>query len=174
MNDYSLILALRLVHIVVGVFWVGSIIFLTWFLTPAARAAGAAGPAVMQQLMGNRRMPVYLVTAALLTILSGLTLYRHDSVSFGSGWMHTGSGMTFSAGAALAIIGAVIGIVVNLPLGKRITALGASIQAGGRPPTTEQAAAMNSLQARLATFSYINAVLLVLATAAMAVARYIP
>lgn len=174
MNDYSLILALRLIHIVSGVFWVGSIIFLTWFLTPAARATGLAGTTVMQQLLGAQRMAAYLVTAMLLTVLSGLMLYRHDSVSFGSGWMHTGSGMTFSTGALLAIIGAAIGVFVNMPLGKRIGSLGASIQAGGRPPTAEQAAAMSALQARLGTFSYIAAALLVLATVAMAVARYIP
>lgn len=174
MNDYSLILALRLVHILSGVFWVGSIIFLTWFLTPAARSTGQSGAAMMQQLLGVQRLPAYLVTAMLLTVLSGLTLYRHDSVSFGSGWMHTGSGMTFSVGALLAIIGAAIGVFVTMPIGKRITALGSSIQAGGRPPTAEQAASMAALQARLGTFSYINAVLLVLATAAMAVARYIP
>ena len=174
MNDYSLILALRLVHIVSGVFWVGSIIFLTWLLTPAARATGQAGVTVMQQLLTVQRMAAYLVTAMLLTVLSGLMLYRHDSVSFGSGWVHTGSGMTFSLGALLAIVGAAIGVFVNLPLGKRIGSLGASIQAGGRAPTAEQGAAMNALQARLGTFSYIAAVLLVLATAAMAVARYIP
>jgi uncharacterized membrane protein len=174
MNDYSLILALRLIHIVSGVFWVGTIIFLTWFLTPASRATGQSGAAMMQQILAVQRLPVYLVIAMLLTVLSGLTLYRHDSVSFGSGWMHTGSGMTFSIGALLAIVGAAIGVFVNMPIGNRIAKLGASIQAGGRPPTAEQSASMSALQARLGTFSYINAVLLVLATAAMAVARYIP
>ena len=173
MNDFSLILALRLVHIVSGVFWVGSIIFMAWFLTPAIRVAGAAGGTVIQQLVRAQRQPAYLIAGMLLTVISGLLLYQHDSASF-AGWMHTGTAMTFGAGAVFAIIGAIIGVFFNTPIAKRLSALGASIQAGGRPPTTEQAASMAMLQVRLARFSNTAAVLLILATAAMAVARYIP
>jgi len=173
MNDFSLILALRLIHIVSGVFWVGSIIFMAWFLTPALRATGAAGGAVIQQLVRAQRLPAYLIAAMLLTVISGLLLFQHDSASF-SGWMHTGTGMTFSAGAVLAIVGAIIGVFFNTPIAKRLSALGASIQAGGRPPTAEQAASLEMLQSRLARLSSIAAVLLILAVAAMAVARYIP
>lgn len=174
MNDFSLTLALRLIHIVSGVFWVGSILFMTWFLTPALQATGAAGGALMQQLVRVQRLAAYLITAMLLTVISGLFLYQHDSMTYGSGWMHTGTGRTFATGALLAIIGAVIGVFVNTPTAKRMSALGASIQAGGRPPTAEQAASMATLQARLARFSYTAGVLLILATAAMAIARYIP
>ena len=110
MNDFSLVLALRLIHIVAGVFWAGSIVFLTWFLVPSIGASGSAGGQVMEQLMRARRLPVYLITAMLLTLLSGLTLYRHDMLAFGAGWMHTGSGMTFTAGALFAIVGAAIGL----------------------------------------------------------------
>jgi uncharacterized membrane protein len=173
MNDFSLILALRLVHIVSGVFWVGSIIFMAWFLTPAIRVAGAAGGTVIQQLVRAQRLPAYLIAGMLLTVISGLLLYQHDSSSF-AGWMHTGTAMTFGAGAVFAIIGAIIGVFFNTPIAKLLSALGASIQAGGRPPTTEQAASMAMLQVRLARFSNTAAVLLILATAAMAVARYIP
>lgn len=174
MNDFSLILALRLIHIVSGVFWVGSIIFMAWFLTPAVRDTGPAGGAMMQQLVRAQRLPAYLVAAMLLTVISGLLLYQHDSVAFGSGWMRTGAGMTFGAGAVLAIVGAVVGVFVNIPTATRVTGLGASIQATGRPPTAEQAASMAMLQTRLARASYAAATLLILATAAMAVARYIP
>jgi len=173
MNDFSLILALRLIHIVSGVFWVGSIIFMAWLLTPALRATGAAGGAVIQQLVRAQRLPTYLIAAMLLTVISGLLLFQHDSASF-PGWMRTGTGMTFSAGAVLAIVGAIIGVFFNTPIAKRLSALGASIQAGGRPPTAEQAASLEMLQSRLARLSSIAAVLLILAVAAMAVARYIP
>ncbi|HXT47487.1 MAG TPA: hypothetical protein VN717_02545 [Gemmatimonadaceae bacterium] len=173
MNDFSLILALRLIHIVSGVFWVGSIIFMAWLLTPALRATGAAGGAVIQQLVRAQRLPAYLIAAMLLTVISGLLLFQHDSASF-PGWMRTGTGMTFGAGAVLAIVGAIIGVFFNTPIAKRLSALGASIQAGGRPPTAEQAASLEMLQSRLARLSSIAAVLLILAVAAMAVARYIP
>ena len=88
--------------------------------------------------------------------------------------MHTGTGMTFGTGAVLAIIAALIGVFGNTPTAKRLSALGASIQSGGRSPTAEQAASMAMLQARLARLSYAAGTLLLLATAAMAVARYVP
>jgi uncharacterized membrane protein len=173
MNDFSLFLALRLIHIVSGVCWVGSIVFITWFLLPATRATGPSGGAVVQQLVRAQRLSAYLIAAMLLTVISGLFLYQHDSASF-SGWMHTGTGMTFGTGAVLAIIAALIGVFGNTPTAKRLSALGASIQSGGRSPTAEQAASMAMLQARLARLSYAAGTLLLLATAAMAVARYVP
>ena len=72
---------LRVLHIVVGVFWVGSVVFLSLFLTPSIRAAGPAGGAVMQQLMGARR-PRWSMGAAIVTLLSGFGLYWRDSGGF--------------------------------------------------------------------------------------------
>ena len=65
------IVALRLIHIVVGVFWVGSVIFVAAFLAPAVRAAGPGGGAVMNQLMQNLKLHLYMVAATWLTLLSG-------------------------------------------------------------------------------------------------------
>ena len=67
----------------------------------------------------------------------------------------------------------VIGLTVNSPTAKRLGALTASIQAQGAPPSPEQSAQMRQLQARLGTAGRIVMVLLVLATAAMATARYL-
>jgi uncharacterized membrane protein len=174
MNDFSLIFALRIVHVVSGVLWAGAMVFLAWFLLPALRGSGAAGGSVIQQLVRVRRLPAYLVTVMLLTVVSGLLLFRHDTVTFGAGWMRTGPGMTFSMGAAFALVAATIGVLVNTPTAKRLSALGASIQAGGKPPSADQAATLTMLQARLARASYAAASLLLVATAAMAIARYVP
>jgi uncharacterized membrane protein len=174
MSDFSMILLMRLVHIISGVVWTGALVFIAWLLLPATRASGPAGGSIMQQLVRVQRLPAFLVAAMLLTILSGLVLYRHDSVAFGSGWMRTGSGMTFSAGAAFALLAAIIGASVSNPAAKRLSALGAAVQATGSQPTTEQAAEIGRLQTRLFRVSRTIAVLLLLATAAMAIARYVP
>jgi uncharacterized membrane protein len=174
MNAYYVVLALRLIHIVSGVFWAGSVLFLTWFLVPSIGASGPAAGPVMDQLMRVRRMPLYLIGAMLLTLLSGLTLYGHDSQTYGAAWMRTGSGMTFGAGAIFAIVGAAIGLFVNTPVAKRLSALGVSIKAGGQPPTAEQTATLTMLQSRLSRASYTAGILVLLATACMAVARYVP
>jgi hypothetical protein len=46
--------------------------------------------------------------------------------------------------------------------------------AAGRPPTSDELATMQSLQRRMATAAALVAVLVLLATVAMAVARYVP
>jgi hypothetical protein len=65
-------------------------------------------------------------------------------------------------------------MAINSPTAKRLAALAGAIRAAGGPPTAEQAATMQRLQARLRAAMNAAAVLLLLATAAMAVARYVP
>lgn len=167
------LLLLRLLHIVLGVFWVGAVVFVALFLFPSVRAAGPAGGAVMQQIIQTRRLSVWLMAAAVLTILSGIGLYWHDSAGFSStAWLGSGQGRVFGLGGILAISAAIVGMAVNTPTGKKLGVLGAQVQASGRPPTPEQTATIQRLQARLGRATTIVATLLVLAAAAMAVARY--
>ncbi len=81
--------------------------------------------------------------------------------------------MTFSAGGLLALIAGIVGVLVNAPTAGRLGALAGAMRAGN-PPTPEQLQEVQRLQARLDTAGRLTAVLLVLATAAMAVARYVP
>ena len=41
MPDLLGLYALRILHVVVGVFWVGTVVFMAAFLTPSVRAASA-------------------------------------------------------------------------------------------------------------------------------------
>ena len=62
-------------HVVGGAFWFGAVIFMTAF---SCRARGRSAPragAVMDQLARVRRVPIYMMGAAILTVLSGLGLY---------------------------------------------------------------------------------------------------
>ena len=72
-----------------------------------------------------------------------------------------------------AIVGATVGVVVSMPAARRLGALAATIAKAGGPPAPDQRAEMQRLQGRMATAAQIVAFLLVLATAAMAVARYV-
>jgi len=144
------------------------------FLIPAIRGAGPAGGAVMEQLGRVRKLPIYLMAVSNLTLLSGLALYWRDSAGTQELWMRSGPGIAFGVGGALAILAAVIGMAVNSPTARRMAALGSTMQSGGRPPAPEQAAEMGRLREKLSRASVAVAVLLVLATAAMAVARYVP
>jgi uncharacterized membrane protein len=166
------LICFRLLHIVVGVFWVGAVTFFAFLLFPAVRESGPAGGAVMQRLMA-RGVNLWLMAAAILTVLSGLALYWHDSVGFSStDWLASGPGRTFGLGGVFALIGIGIGMGVNVRAAKQLAALTAGFQAAGRPPTPDETATVQRLQSRLAKGGVIVAVLLLLAAAAMAVARY--
>jgi hypothetical protein len=168
----ALLIVLRLVHIVIGVFWVGAVAFIAFLLFPTIRESGPAGGPVMQRLMA-RGLNLWLMAAAILTVLSGLALYWHDSAGFSSSdWLASGPGRTFGLGAVLAFIGIGIGMGVNSRAARQLGALMASIQASGRPPLPDETAAIQRLQDRLAKGGVATAVLLLLAAAAMAVARY--
>jgi len=168
------LLFLRLVHIVLGVFWVGGATFVALLLMPSLRAVGPAGGAVMQQLAQVRRMPQWFMAASILTLLSGIGLYWHDSAGFSSStWLGSGPGQMFGLGGVLAIAASVVGMAVNSPTARQLGALTAGVQAAGRPPSPDEAAAIQRLQARLASAAWLVAVLLLLATAAMALARYV-
>jgi uncharacterized membrane protein len=168
-----IVLILRLLHIGAGVFWVGSILFLARFLMPSVMALGPAAGPVMDQLNRVRRLPQALLGAGFVTVLSGFGLYWIDSLGFRGPWMESPTGRVFGAGAGFALIGLIIGFAVNRPAAQRLGALAAAIQAGDGPPTAEQMATMRALQARLANATRLLAVLLALATAAMALARYV-
>jgi len=168
----ALLMVLRLIHIVIGVFWVGAVALIAFMLFPAIRESGPAGGAVMQRLMA-RGLNLWLMAAAILTVLSGLTLYWHDSAGFSStAWLASGPGRTFGLGAVLALLGVGVGMGVNSRAARQLGALMASIQAAGRPPTAEETATVQRLQDRLGKGGVVAAVLLLLAAAAMAVARY--
>lgn len=173
MGGSATVLLLRTIHILAGVCWVGAVVFLACFLIPAIRAAGPGGGAVMSQLGQVRRMPLYMMLTAILAVLSGIGLYWRDSGGFQSAWRTTPTAMTFGAGAVLAILALIIGAAVNSPAGKRMGMLAAEMQRAGGPPAAEQIAEMQRLQARLAGATNLVAVLLILATIAMAVARYV-
>jgi uncharacterized membrane protein len=169
----SAVMLLRLIHIIIGAFWVGTAVTVALFIVPAVRGAGPAGGAVMGQLQ-QRKFSVVIMAAAFLTILSGLGLYWNDSAGFTSAWLGSGPGRTFGLGAVLAIVTLILGMSVNAPAAAKLGKIGAAVKAAGGPPSAEQAAEMQRLQARLGMAAVVAATLLVLATAAMAVARYVP
>ena len=164
---------LRLAHVLSGVFWVGGFMVFANFVFPTARALGPAAGPVMSHITQVLKLPRALIGAAVVTILSGAGLYAHDSAGFEMVWVRSGTGMTFGVGAIFAIAAFIIGVTVNAPTAQRMGALGGTIAGQGRPPSPEQQAEMQALQRRLGVALRVVAALLMLATAAMALARYV-
>ncbi len=162
---------LRLIHILGGAFWFGSLMFVAIFLLPTLKAIGPASGAVMQQLTEVRKLPLYMMFVPIITILSGLGLFYNDSVGTAGGFMRSAPGMMYSTGGVLAIITATIGGFINAPTGKKLGELGGKIRARGGPPTPEEQSEVARLQDKLNGATRVAAVLVTLAGACMALAR---
>lgn len=166
-----LLLVLRLVHILLGVFWAGTVFFTTFFLNPAMTEAGPDGAKVGAALQRRRFMNI-MPPVAGLTILSGLGLYWRV-YGFAPDFMRSGRGMVLGLGATAAIIGFVVGIAVLRPAMVRSGALMQS--AAQAPPAERQAllAQAQLLRTRANSASKVVAWLLILGVAGMALARYV-
>jgi hypothetical protein len=113
------------------------------------------------------------MSSMALTLLSGIALYWRASGGFSNAWPGSGPGITFGLGGVFALLAATLGLTVAMPAARRLGALGGAIAKAGAPPSAEQMAEMQRLQGRMSTAGALGAALLVLATAAMAVARYV-
>ena len=169
-----MIVILRIIHIVGGVFWVGSALFGALLLAPALRAVGPGAGPVMNQLVKVRKMPVLMMTSGIATMIAGIWLLMIDSAGQPGVWMRSGTGRTFAIGGAMAIVAFLLGMAVNMQVSKRLAAIGAAAGARGGPPTPEEQAEVQRLQGRMSVASQAVTLLLVLATSAMAIARYVP
>jgi uncharacterized membrane protein len=172
MDERTITLLLRLVHILAGIFWVGAIFLIAGFLLPTTRATGPAGGRFMQHLMQQRKLPTFLAIAMLLTVLSGFTLYGRIVAATHGAWAGTPPGIAYGVGGLAAILGALVGMLVSGPAARRMAAIGQnSAQAGG--PSAEQQAEIGRLQGRMVLGSRLVAGFLAVAAGLMAIARYL-
>jgi uncharacterized membrane protein len=171
MDERTVTIILRLIHILAGVFWAGTAFLMAGFLVPTMRATGKEGGVFIQHLMRERRLHAVLGIAMLLTVLSGIAMYAKLAAATHGAWAHTAPGIAYSVGAVAAIVGGIVGAVYGGSAGRRIAAIGARIGAAG--PSAEQQAEMGRLQARIRNGTRLAAVCLAVAAGAMAVARYL-
>jgi uncharacterized membrane protein len=170
-TDQTITLLLRLIHILAGIFWVGAIFLIAGFLLPTARATGRDGGRFMQHLMQQRRLPVFLAIAMLLTVLSGFTMYGRLMAATNGAWGGTAPGIAYGVGGLAAVLGAALGMAVSGPAARRMAAIGQRAAQGG--PSAEEQAEIGRLQGRMVLGSRLVAGFVAVAAGAMAIARYL-
>lgn len=165
----------RIVHILAGVFWVGSVFLFVVYLQPSAAAVGPAGAPFMGELLGKRRLIDGILTLAVISVTGGVLIYWHDWHLYGSfgHWIGSTFGRVLTVGALAAIAAMGIGFSVTRPNVRRLMALGRQVADSGGPPSPEVAAEMGAIQVRLKTYARVSFALLVLAVLAMSTARYL-
>lgn len=165
----TLVLFLRLIHILGGIFWVGSALLLNFFIAPSMRATGDAGRQFAGHFMGRTRFTMVMNISVIATLVAGFWLYGIDSQWFTSSWMSSSVGTGFGVGALFAIVGTVTGFM-NGANNRKLAALGAQIQG---QPTAEQGAQLAAIQKQQGWVVPVNTWALLLAALFMAVSRYL-
>lgn len=163
-----LIIFLRIIHIVAGVFWVGGAMFGTFFLGPAVSATGESGRAFMDFLVSKARMSTRMSGASGMTVLAGAILYWIDSHGLTSPWTTSGPGLGFGIGAILALVGMGLGAMVGTNA-KRIGLLAAGAQG---KPSEAQLAELRAAQSAMGRASLWSTIALIVSLVCMATARY--
>ncbi len=166
-------IALRILHIGTGLFWVGAAYTFFWFIEPTAKALGADASRFMEEVTVKRRFPIVITVGAALAILSGLALYWRDSGGLRLEWITSPTGLGFTVGGLAAIIAFAIGLVFIKPNVDRLGALGGLLQAEKRPPNAEEADELERIDGIMRRAGIADMVLLTVAVVAMASARYL-
>ena len=164
-----LVIVLRLIHILSGVFWAGASLVMFFFIGPTLGATAEAGQKFAQHLILKTRFTAIVTGTAFLTVLAGISLYWIDSDGLSSAWTHSGAGLGFAFGAGFALLGLIFGGMVGGTNGA-LAKLGSEIQG---KPTPEQLTQLGVLRKRLSVVSPLNAYSLLLAILLMAIARYL-
>ena len=164
---------LRILHIVFGSLWVGMAFFTAYFLMPAMREAGPDSAKVMAGLQ-RRHMLTVIPAFGLVTILSGLWLLWRVSLGFQMDALKNPTGHALMGGAVLALVGFLLGISIMRPAMLKAAGLAQSLgELTNETARTERMAEIGRLRARAGSVGKLVGVLLILATVAMAVARYL-
>lgn len=164
---------LRLLHVVGGVVWVGGVMLMHFVLLPASAEAGPGAGPVMAAIP-RQRLFRWLPWIAVITMLAGLRLLWIASGGFQTNWFFTWSGHTYAAGGLLAILGFTVAMLVSRPSGMRAGQLIAQLaSAGDDAERGRLQAEIAAARGRATRFGGLSTMLLLAATAAMAIARYL-
>jgi len=166
------IIALRLVHIVSGAFWFGAALTMFLFLQPTAQATAPEGQKFMLHLLRNRRLSEVVLAAALLNVGAGSILFWSNSSGLQLTWMSEPPGLGFTVGAVAAWLALLIFLFVGYPTGRRLVAIGDRLEREARPPSEDEQRILATSQRTLQRVGVTVLILLSVAIASMATARY--
>jgi uncharacterized membrane protein len=164
-----LVLVLRIIHIFAAMFWGGGALIMEFFIGPSVAATGEGGQQVARHLTNKIRIHIFMMIAAISTVLAGALLYWLDSDGFSSAWMRSATGIGFAIGGMFGFVAFIFGAIFgnsNAQLGQ------ISAQINGKP-TEEQRTRMQLLQKRIQRVSPIHVTSTILAMLFMATARYL-
>ena len=116
--EQALLIVLRAVHILSGVYWAGSVIIGAAVSMPLLRGAGPEGERLMKALVESPRSVAFFAGSSLLTVVSGLLLFWLV-YGFAGPWSSTQ--WAFAIGGLSAILSPALGSFIGRLVGPRGT-----------------------------------------------------
>jgi hypothetical protein len=171
--EQTLQIVLRILHIGTGVFWAGTAWFFFGWVEPTTKAIGPQAGPFMHHVVAQRRIVPFILAAATVNVLAGLTLYWRASGGLNSVWLSSPTGIGFTIGAICAIVAWTIGVSVIGPTVEALDRAGGAMAASGRPPTPDEMRRFHALQVRLHRSGLADTFLLIGAVLMMATSRYL-
>jgi hypothetical protein len=168
------VLVFRILHILAGIAWVGSVFMVVMFLQPTAKAIGPAAGPFMRELLATRRLIDWIIGLAWTAIVAGGFLYWHDWQQAGSLGDFLGSsfGLWLTLGAVSALVAVGIGMFATRPTIVRSLAVGAQIAQAGEQAPEALKQELAALQHKGRTLAKFNLAFVTFASFAMSTARY--
>ncbi len=160
---------LRIVHVVLGIFWAGTVLYASFVLLPVLKSLGPAieRPAVR----GLMRVTSPIMSVISLIVLgTGIAMALRTrlllSVLFSTGW-----GWAVFIAFIAVVIYLIAGFGILLPSGARMDKLGRIIE--GRQPTAAESEEMGRLARRISTVERTSSVAILIATLLMPLLRFL-
>jgi uncharacterized membrane protein len=164
-----LTIALRIVHVVAAIIWVGGAALIVLYVQPSAEKLGPVGGQFLEELFARRKVSNYFAIAATLVVIAGVSLYLKNYLSAAT----TLPALTFLAGGILGIIAWARGGTVLQRAFAEQAAAAAAVQAAPGAPGPEALARVQASTARLKRIGQQDLVLVLAAAVLMSVARYL-
>ena len=167
----TLFLIGRVVHILAAGLWLGSIFFLSMFLTPVLQTLGPDAGKVLVGLK-QRGLLAFMPSLAGFVILTGIYLYWHLT-GFSGANMNTTEAMVFGTGGILGLTALIIGGAIVARGLKRSVALIEQMAGKSDKERAAMAGELLQLRPRIATFSRVVLVLIAATTVLMELGHYV-
>jgi hypothetical protein len=168
------LIILRLVHILCGAFWFGSVVATFLFVQPVVIGLGPDGQRIMVHILRDRRFLDAVLVAAILTGAAGAILFLKDSGGFDTGFASSASGVGFVVGGLAGLVALLLFLFLGYPASRRLIAVALRLEAERRAPDTSEREVLARSQSVVKPLGVVVPVLLAIALAAMATARYVP
>jgi len=161
---------LRLLHIVSAVSWLALGGMLTFYIAPAAVAAGENGYRFLKTLFTRTAYTRAIPMVAGTTTLAGLLLYAVGNAP--SHFSQTGN-IVLGIGAAAGFIATVHGGAVTDRATKALSKVLANLPDGTQPIATATTTELNGLATTLLGHARLSMILMLIALVCMGSARYL-